>query len=116
MYMKSYLNVMAVHLIAIEVSVVAVTVGVVQSDGLLLHVCEDSGLVRHHGRLVQRRLAIHKQQVATDEMAIDLVTRAGQEQLRLGGAFLSTQLLQLDLLAVECLDLVRTYHKDRKRI
>lgn len=57
--MGPYLDKMAIHLIAIEVGIVTVAVGVVQSDGLFLYVFEHSGLVCHHGRFVQRRLTIH---------------------------------------------------------
>ena len=58
-WMGPYLDKMAIHLIAIEVCIVTVAVGVVQSDGLFLYVFEHSGLVCHHGRFVQRRLTIH---------------------------------------------------------
>ena len=91
---------MAVHLVAVKVSVVSVTVGIVHSQRLLLDVRQHSGLVRHDGRLVQRGLAVHEHHVTVDEMAVDLVAWLVEQQPRLGHALLQRQLGQRDELAV----------------
>ena len=59
-------------------------VGVVHADRLLRRreIFEDAHLVRHHGRLVEGRLAVHDHHVAVHEMAPDRLPFAGQQSLR----------------------------------
>mmetsp|Transcript_27193 Transcript_27193/g.55660 ORF Transcript_27193/g.55660 Transcript_27193/m.55660 type:complete len:262 (-) Transcript_27193:68-853(-) len=60
----------AVHLVAVEVRVVTVAVGVVHADGLLgrRQVLKHPHSVRHHGGLVQRRLPVHDHHVPVHEV------------------------------------------------
>ena len=55
----------AVHLVAVEVCVVRVAVGVVHADRLLgrRQVAQDAHPVRHHRRFVEGRLAVHDHKV-----------------------------------------------------
>ena len=60
---------MDVHLIAVEVSIVSIAVGVMHPDGLLLG--QNASDMRHDRRLMQSWLPIHQQHVAVSEMAVD---------------------------------------------
>ena len=65
---------MQIDLIAVVIRVVRCTVRVVQPDHLRL--VEHAHLVRHHRRLVERRLPIHDDKVAVLEVAVDALLEA----------------------------------------
>ena len=72
MHRHYYLYKVAIHLVSVKVCVVGVAIGVVHAQGLLLHMGEDACLVAHDTGLVQRRLAVHQQRVASDQVAVYL--------------------------------------------
>ena len=63
-----------IHLVAVEVRIVRVAVGVVHADHLLPH--EHTRLVRHDAGLVQRRLPVDQEGIARAKMTPDLLARA----------------------------------------
>lgn len=61
---------MNVHLVTIEIGVVRLAVGVVQSKRFLA--LQNLGLVRHYTRFVQRRLTVQQEKVSIAQMAMYL--------------------------------------------
>ena len=96
----TYLYQVTVHLVAIEICVVTVTVSVVQADGLLGHMSKDTCLVGHDGGLVKRGLTVYQEHVAVHHVTVYFRPRVLQQQFGFARALCITELLQLDDLAV----------------
>lgn len=75
-----YLGQVAVDLVAIEVGVVRVAVGVVHPDGLIAGVAQHADAVGHDPGLVQRRLAVHQHAVAVAEVPPHLGTKKTNQE------------------------------------
>jgi uncharacterized membrane protein len=60
---------MQVHLIAIKISVIGITVRIVHADGLLLR--KNTGYVGHDGWLMEGWLSVHKQHIPICHVTID---------------------------------------------
>jgi hypothetical protein len=66
-----------VHLVAVKVCIVRVTVGVVHANGLLPWQNPDA--VTHYGRLVEGRLPVHEDHITVGEMPVNfLIPRAAE--------------------------------------
>eukprot|EP00968_Pinguiococcus_pyrenoidosus_P006782 scaffold447_cov307-Pinguiococcus_pyrenoidosus.AAC.62 len=72
----------AVDLVAVEICVVRVAVGVVHPDRLLAWVRDDADLVSHDAWLMQRGLPIHQHHVPADDVPVHSLARLRQETSR----------------------------------
>ena len=97
---RTYLYQVTIHLVAIEICIVTVTVGVVQADGLLGHMRKDTRLVSHDGGLVKRGLTVYQQHVPVHHVTVYFRPRVLQQQFGFARTLCITELFQLDDLAI----------------
>ena len=64
------LHQMNVHLVTVEIGIVGRAAALVEAEGA---VGEDAGAVAHHRNAMERRLAVKKDQIAIDQMALDYI-------------------------------------------
>ena len=91
-----------VHLVTVKVCIVRVAVRIVHADRPLT--LQHTRTMRHHGRLVQRRLAIHHENIARAQVAQHLLVCHGRPQRATDAAKRAARLTRR--LALRCQQLV----------
>ena len=71
----AYLNKVTVDLVAVEVGIVRITIRVVHTNCVFLHVSQDPRLVCHDTWLMEGRLSVDKKDIAIYQVSVHPHTR-----------------------------------------